>query len=223
MFSGQSLAGAAPSEADMSTSASIFGHTITGVIPAQAQGSTSPNLQAHSLAGVSRQQILMNVMALCSQTNEHASVESKLDSMTKLVGQMAQLLLMEHSSSTGSSLSWVTTSSSGSNPAVAAAGSAAVSRPAVKLFRCPVCPSHKAPLTEKGFYKHVLAWKKIKTGRRRSQCPGIQRSCLMGAEPAQVIDATMQLINPGANLAHGGGTGNHLKVADYFASVIRPK
>jgi len=166
MFSGQTPVGAAPSEADMSTSASDFGHTITGVIPAQAQGSTSPNLQVHSLAGVTRQQILMNVMALCSQTNVHATVESKLDSMTMLVGQMAQLLLMEHSSSTGSSLSWVTTSSSGSNSAVATAGSAAVPRlPAVKLFRCPVCPSHKAPLTEKGFYKHVLAWKKLKTGR----------------------------------------------------------
>jgi hypothetical protein len=166
MFSGQTPVGAAPSEADMSTSASIFGHTFPGVIPAQAQGSTSPNLKAHSLAGVTRQQILMNIMALCSQTNDHATVESRLDSMTMLVSQMAQLLLMEHSSSTGSSLSWVTTSSSGSNSAVATAGSAAVPRvPAVKLFRCPVCPSHKAPLTEKGFYKHVLAWKKLKTGR----------------------------------------------------------
>jgi hypothetical protein len=219
MFSGQ-----APSEGDLRLLPIDQSQlSVTGVIPAQRLECDAPRVMINSGESVpfTRPQILSNVVSLCSQLQQQ-SVESKVDGMLMLVGQMAQLLLLEQSSGIGSPLSWVTTSSSSGSSVVAAAGSVAP-QPAAKTFKCPWCPSQKAPLTEKGFYKHVRAWKNnSKVCKRKPQCPGVLSSRLVSGTVDQFIGRTLTLLNPGANAAHGGGTGNHSNVAEYFSSVLRP-
>jgi hypothetical protein len=188
----------------------------------------------------SRSDILRSIVSIGSQ--EYSTVELKMDSMTKLVGKMAQLLLLGESG-TGSPLSWVTSSSTHSDVVANGLSSAASQRTTIqtsqsatglahsadKQFKCPVCPRHmKTPLTEKGFYKHVMAWKGLSgasaTGKKKkkSSCPGISHhpkfNRASGVEG--VINHTLSLLTPGANAAHGEGTGNHHKVDAYFAQLF---
>lgn len=204
---------------------------VDGVIPntGHAHSASSP-VMLNSFASVqfTRQQILRNVMQTCSQVQEHPSMESKVNGLTVLIGQMAQLLLLEQNGGDGSPLSWVTFSSDGTGNGDGAAlvsSDRHVTRPsAIKLFKCPACPVNKPPLTEKGFYKHVLAWRgKSRNGKRKPACPGIRSRLVFGIDEQEVISSTLRLLNPGANAAHGGGTGNHVNVADYLSTVCRPR
>lgn len=105
-------------------------------------------------------------------------------------------------------------------------------------FRCPTCPPSKAPLTEKSFNKHILAWKKkvrsgVSAGRKEKSgsCPGIRSldhplvAGLTGEieqRVDQVVDHTMSLLSPGASAAHTpGGTGNFRQVQAYFDQLVR--
>lgn len=104
-------------------------------------------------------------------------------------------------------------------------------------FRCPTCPLSKAPLTEKSFNKHILAWKqKVRGGVGASRkvksgsCPGIR--CLdhplvahlsgrIEERVDQVVDHTMSLLSPGASAAHTpGGTGNFRHVQAFFDQLV---
>ena len=187
------------------------------------------------LHGVSRSHLLRSAISLCEDTS--MDERSKCGLMTNLVGHLCQLLLLESNSpkSSPGQQSWATfsTESSGTNHAVTNVAvdcsGAAAKVVALKLFQCPVCP-HKKYLTEKGFYKHVTAWKsRAKSGNRRkkSTCPGLAShpryrvGVHSGTEDAVVCDV-LKLMTPGANAAHGHGTGNHLKVNSYFDSLFRP-
>jgi hypothetical protein len=105
----------------------------------------------------------------------------------------------------------------GSGPAPAAKSTGAA-----KYFLCPVCPRRKH-MTEKGFHKHVSAWRiksKVSGKRKKASCPGIgshPQFASLGGTVNDVVNTTLQLLTPGANLAHGHGTGNHVKVDEYFA------
>jgi hypothetical protein len=123
------------------------------------------------------------------------------------------------------------------------AGNADVRMPGQSLaaaahFRCPTCPPSKAPLTEKSFNKHILAWKqKVRSGVGASRkvksgsCSGIR--CLdhplvaglsgrIEERVDQVVDHTMSLLSPGASAAHTpGGTGNFRQVQAYFDQLVR--
>ena len=190
------------------------------------------------LHGVSRSHLLRSAISLCEDTS--MDEQSKCGLMTNLVGHLCQLLLLESNSpkSSPGQQSWATFSTESSGPNHAADGcsgaaavgcsGAAAKVVALKLFQCPVCP-HKKYLTEKGFHKHVTAWKsRTKSGgrRKKSTCPGLAshpryRVGVHGTQDA-VVDDVLKLLNPGANAAHGHGTGNHLKVNTYFQSLFRP-
>jgi len=117
------------------------------------------------------------------------------------------------------------------------AGMQGQSLAAAAHFRCPTCPSSKAPLTEKSFNKHILAWKKkVRVGVGASRkvksgsCPGIR--CLdhplvaglsgsIEERVDQVVDHTMSLLSPGASAAHTpSGTGNFRQVQAYFDQLV---
>ncbi len=133
------------------------------------------------LSQCSRSQILRSAWSLCTQP--HGSIEQKFDQVTTLVGHLVQLLLLEPSKGNGSPLanSWTTTTSNSSSiPAAAVtAGSepvpAETATGAGKIFVCPVCPTKR--YTEKGFHKHVSAWRRKPKGcgkrSKKSTCPGI--------------------------------------------------
>jgi hypothetical protein len=188
------------------------------------------------LSGCSRSNILRSAVSLCSAT--HMPLDQKVDNMMSLVGHLVQLLLLEHNSGSGSSLnqSWVTASSntSSGNPDAVSSAAAIVTAGAVKAFRCPVCPGSKR-LTEKGFQKHVVAWrnrpKAVGKRQKKPTCPGIfnhpvvHAGVMQGSDAADVVDRvvnrTLKMLNPGANAAHGlNGTGNHAKVDAYFSQLF---
>jgi hypothetical protein len=160
-------------------------------------------------------------------------LEKKVDNMMSVMGCLVQLLLLEHSSgetSPATQLSWITASESDASGAKVVASAKAG---AVKPFRCPVCPGSKR-LTEKGFQKHVKAWRQPKVvsmkRRKKPTCPGIFNSQYVRSKVNHgfnesdvvnsVVDGTLQLLTPGANAAHGQGTGNHFKVNDYFSKMF---
>ena len=184
------------------------------------------------LLGCSRSNILKSAMSLCSAHDNCMPLEKKVDNMMSLMGCLVQLLLLEHSSggtSPATNITWVTTTSDESESKAVAAAKAG----AVKPFRCPVCPGSKR-LTEKGFHKHVLAWrnrpKAVSKRQKKPTCPGIFNSPFVrsqvgiGFDESDVVDrvvnGTLQLLTPGANAAHGHGTGNHTKVDSYFSSMF---
>ena len=185
------------------------------------------------LSQCSRSQILQSAWSLCTQP--HGTMEQKFDQVTTLVGHLVQLLLLEPNKDNGVNgsplaSSWTTTNSGSSSiPAGAVATGinlhAATATGAGKLFLCPVCPSKR--YTEKGFHKHVTAWKKKSKvcGKRtkKSSCPGIgchPQFSTLGKPVECVVSETLKLLTPGANAAHvRHGTGNHLKVAEYFKEL----
>ena len=215
---------------------------VNGVIPSSP---TVPSVSAVSdLSGVSRTNILRSAASLCSQSAD-LTLEAKVDNMTSLVGLLVQLLLIEQSSSSsGSPLSWTTLSSSnvvGGSTALAhcshvvngvsdiSAGAGGVTTGAAKRFQCPVCPGSKR-LTEKGFAKHVEAWRCRRTVRKKKPtCPGIASHPMFNGVARgevtvdHVVDTTLKMLNPGANAAHGAGTGNHDKVQRYFSHLFGSK
>ena len=96
-------------------------------------------------------------------------------------------------------------------------------------FFCPACPSSKAPLTEKSFNKHILAWKKKAVSVRKMKpgsCPGIRSlehplvAGLQGTVQERVdtvVNHTKSLLTPGASAAHTpAGSGNFQRVEAYF-------
>jgi hypothetical protein len=168
------------------------------------------------------------------------SLEAKVDNMTSLVGLLVQLLLIEQASSpSGSTMSWTTLSSSNAaggatatahcSHAVNGVSAGGVTTGAAKRFQCPVCPGSKR-LTEKGFAKHVEAWRCKRTVRKKKPtCPGIASHPMFNGVARgevtvdHVVDTTLKMLNPGANAAHGAGTGNHDKVQRYFSHLFGSK
>ena len=133
-------------------------------------------------------------------------------------------------------------SSSGDISSIAAVCSSLQLEPKVEkaaaVFRCPACPQTATLLTEEGFYKHVKKWRILKdpTGRTRkhrssAHCPGIRSDHPLlarfeGDEASrvdQLVSAVLSLLNPGANLAHtAAGTGNHVRVQQFFETLSKP-
>lgn len=218
--------------------------TDLGVIPRQLpflQNNPPPvvvvanDSDVADLTGCSRSNILKSAFALCSAHVAGMPLEKKVDNMMSVMGCLVQLLLLEHSSggtSPATYHSWVTATNSDASGAKVVASAKAG---AVKPFRCPVCPGSKR-LTEKGFYKHVNAWrskpKAVSKRRKKPTCPGIFNSQYIRSQVTvgisesdvvnSVVDGTLHLLTPGANAAHGQGTGNHTKVNAYFSSMFPP-
>lgn len=198
----------------------------------QLQNNVSPVVPVVSdLTGCSRSHLLQSAISLCQDTS--MDERSKCSMMTNLVGHLCQLLLLESRSpkSSPGQQSWATfsTGSSGPNHAAVGCSGAAAKVVALKQFQCPVCP-HSKYLTEKGFYKHVVAWKsRAKSGgrRKKSTCPGLAshpryRVGVHSGTEDTIVSDVLKLLTPGANAAHGHGTGNHVKVNSYFQSLFGP-
>jgi|LauGreDrversion4_2_1035121.scaffolds.fasta_scaffold21788_2 hypothetical protein len=216
------------------------------------------NVSAVLHALPSRMEVLQEALQLCSAAP--STRDDKLDLLLSMMTSMFKLMLLDHvGPSTGSSplslrlSSSNTSASSGGGPSsphfgpdssataviagaqLQASGPGMPSQPltAAAHFICPTCPSSKAPLTEKSFNKHILAWKqkvkggvsacrKVKTG----SCPGIRSldhplvAGLSGAIQERVdtvVDHTVSLLSPGASAAHTpAGTGNFRRVQAYF-------
>lgn len=188
-----------------------------------------------NLTGCSRSNILQSAFALCSAHVSDMPLDKKVDNMMSVMGCLVQLLLLEHRSgetSPATNHSWITATASDASGAKVEAPAKAG---AVKPFRCPVCPGSKR-LTEKGFQKHVKAWRQPKAvskkRRKKASCPGIFNSQYVRSQVTHgfnasdvvnsVVDGTLDLLTPGANAAHGQGTGNHFKVNTYFSSMFPP-
>ena len=219
----------------LNTAASVVNDMQFAAIPVAAEPS--------ELSSCSRGTLLQAAAKLCSPQCA-LSLEAKVDNMTSIVGLLVQLLLIEHKSpGDGSPLTWSTVASSTiithsaptdgftqlteAHDATGYCAGGGSARGAVKRFQCPVCPASSKRLTEKGFFKHVRAWrcKHRSSCKKTPTCPGIA-SHPMFAEDQRgqafvetVVTETLSRLTPGANAAHGAGTGNDAKVQQYFQQI----
>ena len=213
---------------------------FTGFIPMQpsfiqglAPGSSAADGVSPSNALPSRLQLLQDAVQLCSVTP--VTRDDKLDLLLSMMSSMFKVMLLDQvlGQSRGSSPLSLQYSSSSASSASCGDGQTA---PAAAQFKCPACPITKPPLTEKSFRKHIQAWKeKVRGGVSRRQpkpgsCPGIrslQHPLVAGLAGGivervdQIVDHTVTLLKPGANLAHTAmGTGNFQRVQAYFDSLL---
>lgn len=205
-----------------SADAPMLSDLVDGVIPHSFGG---PQVQSPSplISFPSRSEIIREAISICSQHASLGSLEAKVDTMTSLVGKMLQLLLVEHNST--SPLTWATGSSNTSGASAALCSSSSVK--SRQLFKCPVCPRSKPPLTEKGFHKHVLSWKSKARGlgrKKPNSCPGILAAVEKRGGDADrvdsVVNTALSMMNRGSNAAHGEGTGNHVRMENYFHDLM---
>ncbi len=143
--------------------------------------------------------------------------------------------------SSGSSCACSCHSSSSADSVVAAADAGAPvvngvipgNPPALKVFRCPVCPDSSALLNERDFGRHVDSWLKRcdRVGckkLRRNQCPGVPDdhpflSDYEGShrERVRILHAAVRSrMHPGCIAGSSAqGSGNHLAVEAFIRSL----